>query len=78
MVRAVLTAKRDGVPIRSVLAHLADDARRQQRRELESTVRRLPVRLTFPLACCSLPAFVVLTVVPLLAAGLQRLGPVPL
>ena len=78
MVRAVLTAERDGVPIRSLLAHLADEARRQRRHELEAAVRRLPVRLTFPLACCSLPAFVVLTVVPLAAAGLQRLGPVPL
>jgi Flp pilus assembly protein TadB len=78
MVRAVLTAERDGVPIRSLLTHLADDARRQRRHELEAAVRRLPVRLTFPLACCSLPAFVVLTVVPLAAAGLQRLGPAPL
>jgi len=77
MVRAVLTAERDGVPIRSLLSHLADEARRQRRHELEAAVRRLPVRLTFPLACCSLPAFVVLTVVPLTAAGLQRLGPVP-
>ena len=76
MVRAVLTAERDGVPIRSLLVHLADEARRQRRHELEAAVRRLPVRLTFPLACCSLPAFVVLTVVPLAAAGLQRLGPV--
>lgn len=78
MVRAILTAERDGVPIRSLLAHLADEARRQRRHELEAAVRRLPVRLTFPLACCSLPAFVVLTVVPLAAAGLQRLGSVPL
>ena len=76
MVRAILTAERDGVSIRSMLAHLADEARRQRRQELEAAVRRLPVRLTFPLACCSLPAFVVLTVVPLAAAGLQRLGPV--
>jgi tight adherence protein C len=78
MVRAVLTAERDGVPIRSLLVHLADEARRQRRHELEATVRRLPVRLTFPVACCSLPAFVVLTVVPLAAAGMRRLGPVPL
>jgi hypothetical protein len=76
MVRAVLTAERDGVPIGSLLTHLADDARRQRRHELEAAIRRLPIRLTFPLACCSLPAFVLLTVVPLVAAGLRRLGPV--
>jgi tight adherence protein C len=78
MVRTILTAERDGVPIHSLLVHLAEEARRQRRHELEAAARRLPVRLSFPLACCSLPAFAVLTVVPLAAAGLQRLGPVSL
>ena len=77
LVRAIVVAERDGVPVRAVLTSLADDARRQRRQRLEASVRRLPVRLTVPLACCSLPAFVVLTVVPLLATGLQRLGPIP-
>jgi tight adherence protein C len=76
LVRAILTAERDGVTVRALLTHLADDARRQRRQRLEAAIRRLPVRLTFPIACCSLPAFVLLTVVPLLVAGLQRLGPV--
>ena len=76
MVRAILTAERDGVPIRALLGHLADDARRQRRHELEAAVRRLPVRLTFPIVCCCLPAFAVLTVVPLVFVGLERLGPV--
>ena len=75
LVRAVVTAEQDGSPVRSVLGRLADDARRQRRQDLDATVRRLPVRLTFPLACCALPAFVLLTVVPLLAAGLRRMGP---
>ena len=51
----------------TVLSRLADDARRQRRHDLEAAVRRLPVRLSFPLVCCSLPAFVLLTVVPLVA-----------
>jgi tight adherence protein C len=75
LVRAIVTAEQDGAPVRSVLTRLADDARRQRRHDLDAAVRRLPVRLTFPLACCALPAFVLLTVVPLLAAGLHRMGP---
>jgi tight adherence protein C len=75
LVRAVVTAEQDGSPVRSVLGRLADDARRQRRQDLDAAVRRLPVRLTFPLALCALPAFVLLTVVPLLAAGLRRMGP---
>jgi tight adherence protein C len=75
LVRAVLMAERDGAPLRVLLGHLADDARRQRRHDLEVAIRRLPVRLAFPLVGCTLPAFLVLTVAPLLASGLSRLGP---
>jgi Flp pilus assembly protein TadB len=78
LVQAIVTAERDGAPVRSLLGRLADDARRQRRHDLDAAVRRLPVRLTFPLACCALPAFLLLTVIPLLAAGLRRLGPISL
>jgi tight adherence protein C len=76
LVRAITVAERDGVPLRTLLGSLADEARRQRRHDLEASIRKLPVRLAFPLACCVLPAFVVLTVVPLLAGGLSRLGPI--
>jgi Flp pilus assembly protein TadB len=78
IVHAIVAAEQDGAPMGTVLSRLADDARRQRRHDLEAAVRRLPVRLSFPLVCCSLPAFVLLTVVPLVAAGLRRLGPVAL
>ena len=78
VVHAIVAAEQDGAPMAAVLGRLADDARRQRRHDLEAAVRRLPVRLSFPLVCCSLPAFVLLTVVPLVAAGLRRLGPVAL
>jgi tight adherence protein C len=78
IVHAIVAAEHDGAPMGTVLGRLADDARRQRRHDLEEAVRRLPVRLSFPLVCCSLPAFVLLTVVPLVAAGLRRLGPVAL
>jgi tight adherence protein C len=76
LVRAITVAERDGAPLRSLLGHLGDDARRQRRHEVEATIRRLPVRLAFPLVGCILPAFLLLTVVPLLAAGFSRLGPI--
>jgi Flp pilus assembly protein TadB len=76
LVRAITVAERDGAPVRVLLERLAAEARHQRRHDLEAAIRRLPVRLTFPLAACALPAFVLLTVVPLLAAGLQRLGPI--
>lgn len=76
LVRALTVAERDGTSVRALLDRLSDDARRQRRHELEASIRRLPIRLSFPLVCCVLPAFAVLTVVPLLASGLQRLGPI--
>jgi len=76
LVRAITVAERDGVPLRTLLGSLADEARRQRRHDLEASIRKLPVRLAFPLACCVLPAFVVLTIVPLLVGGLSRLGPI--
>jgi Flp pilus assembly protein TadB len=76
LVRAITVAERDGVPLRTLLGTLADEARRQRRHDLETSIRKLPVRLAFPLACCVLPAFVVLTIVPLLVGGLSRLGPI--
>ena len=76
LVRAIVVADRDGVPLRSLLGRLAEDARRARRHALESAIRRLPVRLAFPLVGCILPAFVVLTVVPVVGAGLHRLGSV--
>jgi Flp pilus assembly protein TadB len=75
VVRAIVVADRDGVPLRALLGRIADDARRQRRHGLEAAIRRLPVRLAFPLVGCILPAFVVLTVVPVVGAGLHRLGP---
>jgi Flp pilus assembly protein TadB len=75
LVRAICVADRDGVPLRALLGRLADDARRARRHQLEAAIRRLPVRLAFPLVGCVLPAFVVLTVVPVVGASLHRLGP---
>jgi pilus assembly protein TadC len=70
---ALLATDRLGVPVGPVLARLADDDRTALRRAAEAHARRIPVRLLFPLVFLVLPAFVLLTVVPGLAAGLGRL-----
>lgn len=71
----VAAAVRTGAPLAEVLSRLADDGRRLARQESEAAARRLPVVLLFPLTCCILPAFGLLTVGPALAAGLRTLQP---
>jgi pilus assembly protein TadC len=70
---ALLASERLGAPVGPVLARLADEERTALRRRAEAHARRIPVRLLFPLVFLVLPAFVLLTVVPGLAAGLGRL-----
>jgi tight adherence protein C len=70
---ALLATDRLGVPVGPVLGRLAEEDRTALRRTAEAHARRIPVRLLFPLVFLVLPAFVLLTVVPGLAAGLGRL-----
>jgi tight adherence protein C len=70
---ALLATDRLGVPVGPVLTRLAEEDRTALRRAAEAHARRIPVRLLFPLVFLVLPAFVLLTVVPGLAAGLGRL-----
>jgi tight adherence protein C len=70
---ALSTAERTGAPVGPALARLAAEERAALRRRAEAHARRVPVRLLFPLVFLVLPAFVLLTVVPGLAAGLARL-----
>ena len=73
IVRALQTGERDGVSVAPLLERVRVEALRVRRHELEVAARRLPVLLLFPLVVCVLPAFVLLTVVPLLANALQDL-----
>lgn len=73
LVGALRAALDDGDALAPSLARLAVDARDLRRRRAEEAARRLPVRLLLPLVCCSLPAFAVLTVVPILAGALTGL-----
>lgn len=74
LVAALVSAERDGAPLREPLERVAWIARDLRRRRAEETARRVPVQLLFPLVACVLPAFALLTVVPLLAGALRTLS----
>jgi tight adherence protein C len=64
---------RYGVPLLPSLERASLELRLDRRRAAELDARRVPVRLLGPLVTCVLPAFALLTVVPLLAASLGAL-----
>jgi Flp pilus assembly protein TadB len=64
---------RYGVPLVPGLERAALELRLARRRRAEEEARKLPVRLLAPLLTCVLPAFVLLSVVPLLVAALRSL-----
>jgi tight adherence protein C len=71
---ALLQHDRYGTPLLPALERVAIEARARRRRRAEEAARRLPVVLLFPLVLTTLPAFVLLTVVPLLAGSLGSLS----
>ncbi|MET0729293.1 MAG: type II secretion system F family protein [Acidimicrobiales bacterium] len=64
---------RYGTPLGPALERLSLELRLDRRRRAELEVRKVPVRLLGPLVTCILPAFALLTVVPLLVVSLQSL-----
>jgi tight adherence protein C len=70
---ALLASDRYGIPLTATLETLAIDARLGRQREVELAARRLPILLLFPLITCILPAFALLSIVPLLGGGLSAL-----
>jgi tight adherence protein C len=73
LVRALTSSERYGVPLRDALDRLAVEVRLDRRRRAEEAARRVPVKLLFPLVLCVLPAFALLTVVPLLVGAFRSL-----
>lgn len=68
---ALLSSERYGLPLGAVLDSLAHEAQAARRRRTEIRARRLTITMLFPLITCILPAFAMLTVVPLLVSGLR-------
>lgn len=73
VVDAMVTADRYGLPLAPVLDRLVDEARTERRRQAAERARRLPVALSFPLVTCSLPSFILLTVVPAVLGAVSSL-----
>jgi tight adherence protein C len=73
LVDTLATAERYGLPLAPALDRLVDEARRERRRLAAQAARRLPVALSFPLVVCSLPAFVLLAVVPAVLGAIASL-----
>jgi tight adherence protein C len=73
VVAALASSERYGTPLGPALELAAHDARRERRRLADEAARTIPVKLCFPLVCCALPAFVLLTVAPLVAGALRSL-----
>ena len=65
-------SERSGVPAGRSLTRLAVSVRAQARRQAMARARTVPVRLLFPLVFLVLPAFLVLTVAPVVLAGLKH------
>lgn len=74
LVVALIGSERDGTPLVPALERVAAEARMLRRRSAEEEARRLPVQLLFPLVVCILPAFGLLTVVPLLGGAVRSLS----
>jgi pilus assembly protein TadC len=70
---ALVASERYGAPLADALVLLAAEARADRRRRAEESARRVPIKLLFPLVLCVLPAFVLLTLAPLLAGAFGSL-----
>jgi tight adherence protein C len=71
LVRALRRAERYGTPVAPVLVAQAREARARRRTEADETARAAPVKMLFPLVLCFLPAFVLLTVAPIVLTALR-------
>ncbi len=73
LVDVIATADRYGLELAPVLDSLAGEARAARRRLADAEARTLPVKLSFPLVTCILPAFMTTSIVPALAGSLLAL-----
>ena len=65
------SSERFGAPIEAPLSRLAVTSRGRARRRALARARTVPVRLLFPLVFLVLPAFLILTVIPVVLAALS-------
>ena len=73
LVRVLVDGDRYGTDLEPALQQVAADSRLLRRRQAEDHARRLPLRLLLPLVICILPAFILLTLAPVVAETLVAL-----
>jgi tight adherence protein C len=72
-VSVIASCERTGLPLGPALERITDDARQHRRRLIEAEARELPVRLTIPLVTCTLPAFALVAIAPLVLGAVSTL-----
>ena len=73
LARALARSGRLGTSVNSTLRSVAEDLRGERQARAEELARRAPVKMLFPLVFLVLPAFLLLTVGPVLLATLRSL-----
>ncbi len=71
--RLAARAVETGAPVRGAVEAFVDDAISEERAAGLAAIRRLPVKLLFPLSLLILPGFMVLTIGPALLGSVRRL-----
>ena len=74
LVGTLVNADRFGGRVASALENFAGEIRRARRRKAEEQARRAPVKILFPMVFLILPAFLVLTVIPVVMGTLHNIG----
>jgi tight adherence protein C len=74
LVRAIARSQRLGTSLASVLRIMADDLRAERWAEAELAARQAPVKMLFPLVFMILPAFLLLTVGPVVLSTIRSLS----
>jgi tight adherence protein C len=73
LVRVLVNSERFGTQISASLETFSADIRARRKRSAEEQARRAPVKILFPLVFLILPAFILLTVVPLLVSAFESM-----
>lgn len=73
LVSTLARSNRLGTSVRTTLRNVAEDLRAERRARAEEAARRAPVKMLFPLVFLILPAFLLLTVGPVLLSTVRSL-----
>ncbi len=73
LARTLTRSQRLGTSVTSVLRTIADDLRLERRAQAEMAARQAPVKMLFPLVFLILPAFLLLTVGPVVLSTIRSL-----